>query len=147
MYVSFFLYIFKRLNSCAAVPYPQHINDLIQTSSLCAALANLYDSIKAGKTARFELNESLDMSLILHEEYFQDAGLIPSDYSARALMTQPFPARSRLGENRMGRIDNLAEFAPWQTVLTLEDPNELMLEVPENSPLYNFLQIVQPTLT
>jgi len=116
-------------------PFSTHISDLISCSSLCAALAKAFDSVKKGEIAKLSnLNEDLDMSIMLHSELFHESSFA---------VEQP-PTSARLLD---GKLEEDGDgLKPWQTVVALEDPKEMLIEL-EGGPLAHFIEILTPTVS
>lgn len=104
-------------------------------------LAQVFDSIKENKIAHIKgLNDSLDLSIILHKEAFSS--------SDRSLTTSSAEPRSGLGQSLNGGMSTLN---PWQTLVPTEDPGSVLREleqhfVSEDLPLHQFLEILTPTI-
>lgn len=160
------------------VPLTPHITQICEQSGLCAQLAELYHGLKKNGMAKLTFNDEIEMSVLLHTEYFNDTSFdvavtgtasrtfTPSAgvYGSGDLVRQALSLKHRqmatpydnhrldlakltshltggLLEGRVMHID----IAPWQTLLPLQDPEDLLREIEDDNLLTRFLEIMSPT--
>jgi len=149
----------------SGVPLSPHVEDLLRESSLCAQLAALYDGIKTDGIAKLTFADDIDMSVLLHSELFQSSRYNPaaspygSTFDRHALTLQQRQLVNPYNNHRLdlarltsrltgGILEGPAihlDIAPWQTLLPLQDPEDLMKEVDEEGLLVGFLELMNPT--
>lgn len=153
------------------MPLTPHVADLCQQSTLCAQLATLYEGIKKSGIANLTLNDNIDMSVLLHTELFEKntqthtflttiSGPPRSLHDKKALLlrdrylTTPYgnlgfqPGRqpSRLNKGLLDNSISHLDIAPWQSLLHLQEPKDMMKEIDDDKGLLiRFLEIMSPT--
>lgn len=140
----------------------------MSTSSLASALAKLYSTLKARRLANISLGKLPVQVLFRGEvpvEDERDASLDRDngDYIARstsddegdgvARAKSVSPSRDVYQKQRPPPLFSRmrrrppVRFHPWETLLPLEDPEDLKESVDEGSLLWQFLDICSPTLS
>lgn len=141
---------------------------LISTSSLASALRNLFSSLKARQLANIAIGKLPVQVLFRGEvpvEDERDTSLERNngDYVARSASDDEDDGTGRARSaspsrevyqkqrppplfSRMRRRPAV-RFHPWETLLPLEDPEDLKASVDEGSLLWQFLDICSPTLS
>lgn len=113
-------------------PFAAYTADLIAQSSLCRALAKVYDSVTTHQIAKLSnLNEDLDMSIMLRDSLFLES---------------PYGTQRNTMLRRATDLDLDADgLNPWQTLVPLIDPKD-MLDDLDGGPLAQFVEIMSPTV-
>ena len=140
------------------------LSTLPSTSSLAAALSHLYSSLKAHHSAQIKLDavpiqlrlrgevpleDNSSFLDALHEDGFRhtkeddddEHSRSKSPTAGRTSRVRQAPLFSR--ERRKAKV----RFRAWETLLPLEDPEEMIEVVEEGTMLWRFLDICSPTLS
>jgi hypothetical protein len=126
----------------------QFLASLPNLSPLAAALSQLYTSLKSSLLATISLGPNL-VQVLLRGELTLDvppSSAQREDADERASSqsganVRPAPLFSRM------RRRPAVRFQEWETLLPLEDPEDLKWDVDEGSLLWRFLDICTPTLS
>jgi len=136
---------------------------LPSTSSLAAAFSHLYASLKTQQSAYFKLDalpvqvrlrgeapleDNSSFLDTLHEDGFriaqqddEETSRSKSPTGERTRRVRHAPLFSR--ERRKAKV----RFMAWETLLPLDDPEEMIEAVEEGTLLWRFLDICSPTLS
>lgn len=155
----------------AGMSFSSHIEQVCQQSSLCAQLVELFEGIKKTGIANLTFNNDIDMSVLLHTELFEPSQSYMSmaspsafspahrNYNKRALLLHNQTLSATNNNHRLHLMEPARksatdlldgpslhlDIAPWQSLLPLQDPDELIAEVDEVGLLVRFLEIMSPT--
>lgn len=111
-------------------------------SGLASELASIFDNIRDHGAANATFDSTLDLEVLLHKEYFE--GQVQGD-TTRDGVGRTAPAALYDGVDNDGKY---AHVSAWRTLLPLVDDTELLAtQVPPDSLLYRFIDILTPSTT
>ena len=104
------------------MPFTPHIAQVCEVSGLCAQLAELYHGLKRDGMAKLVFNDEIEMSVLLHTEFFDDSRF---DVATTGAGSGMYPLSA--GANRSGDLVRQALSIKHRQMATPYDNHRLDL--------------------